>query len=810
MRVVRKLWLVALAGAFSFTLAACDTAEERAEGHFQEGIKLLEAGDVDRALVEFRNVFKLNGRHREARLAYANAQRERGVFREAFGQYLRLVEQYPNDFEARIALAEMSFDSRNWKDLDTHASKAVEVKPDDLRAKSLSNVANYFSALRDKDDDARDAAISKAQTYIAENDQLKDSRALLVDDLIRRQSWTEALTQLDLSLELEPENPAIYSMRLSVLRQLGDEAGILAQLQEMVAKFPDNEQVKAMLVGQFIRAEQIDDAETFMRQQALGSEEAGPTVNLILFLQRQRDVETAMKELDTAINEARVDTVPLHSVRAQMKYARGERDEAIEELQSIIDGAERSEKIRAVEVVLARMLFGQGNSVGARALVENVLVEDPSQLEAVKLKANWLISDDETGDAIVMLRDALGLAPRDADLVTIMARAHEREGNRDLMMEMLSLAVDASGNAPEESRRYSSALVTSGDDLAAEGVLIDALRKAPANVPLLLDLGRLYIKMKDWPRTEGVIRRLGEIDRTSAGIAASELQAKSLDIQEKHDDLIGMLEGMAQDPASKLAAEIAIFRTRLQSKGPEDALEYLDGLMAERPDVPQLLYLKARAVANLGRFDEAEEIFRRMVDENPRRERVWTDYYILKRRADKPEEATAILQEALTTLPESESLNFALASEHERAGKFEDAIGVYEKLYERNSGSLVAANNLASLLADHRADTDSLQRAYTVARRLRETEIPAFRDTYGWIAYRMGNYSESLDYLRAAAREMADDARVQYHYGASLAQNNKVDEAQAQLSKAAEMAKDDAELLGLIQGEIEKLAGGSE
>ena len=88
-------------------LGACDTAEERAEAHFQEGLTLLETGDVDRALVEFRNVFKLNGLHREARRKYAEVERNRGNVSAAYGQYLRLVEQYPDDFEARKALLEM-------------------------------------------------------------------------------------------------------------------------------------------------------------------------------------------------------------------------------------------------------------------------------------------------------------------------------------------------------------------------------------------------------------------------------------------------------------------------------------------------------------------------------------------------------------------------------------------------------------------------------------------------------------------------------------------------------------------------------
>ena len=55
-------------------LAASDSAQERAQKHFEKGMVLLGEGDFDRAFIEFRNVFKLNGTHKDARLAYAQAQ----------------------------------------------------------------------------------------------------------------------------------------------------------------------------------------------------------------------------------------------------------------------------------------------------------------------------------------------------------------------------------------------------------------------------------------------------------------------------------------------------------------------------------------------------------------------------------------------------------------------------------------------------------------------------------------------------------------------------------------------------------------
>ncbi len=70
-------------------LSGCDSAEERAEKHYQSALSLLAEGDTDRALVELRNVFELDGFHKEARLLYAETVLARGEVNEAYGQYFK-------------------------------------------------------------------------------------------------------------------------------------------------------------------------------------------------------------------------------------------------------------------------------------------------------------------------------------------------------------------------------------------------------------------------------------------------------------------------------------------------------------------------------------------------------------------------------------------------------------------------------------------------------------------------------------------------------------------------------------------------
>ena len=104
---------------------------------------------------------------------------------------------------------------------------------------------------------------------------------------------------------------------------------------------------------------------------------------------------------------------------------------------------------------------------------------------------------------------------------------------------------------------------------------------------------------------------------------------------------------------------------------------------------------------------------------------------------------------------------------------------------------MVVANNLASLLSTYREDEESLTRAWNVARRFNDTEIPAMQDTYGWILHRRGESAEALPYLEAAAAGLPNDPIVQYHLGQVYQALDRPDDALAQYRIAVQLAGPD-------------------
>ena len=800
-RVVFLLMMVLGAGL----LTACDTAEERAQKHFEKGMALLEAGDTDRALVEFRNVFKLNSTHRDARLTYAQVEEKRGNISSAYGQYLRLVEQYPDDLDGQRALARLALAIGNWDEVERHVAIAKKLAPDDLDVQAIELSLNYRNAVLGRDTSAIRTAAAAAAALVEKKPDQMNARRVVIDDFVRGQDWRAALSAIDASLAVNENDQQMHRLRLAVLERLGRTDEVETHLLEMVERFPDDESINRMLITWYVTRQQIAEAESYLRGRvAQTPDSVERQVQLVGFLAQYRGRDAARDEIERVLAETDLATTLFRSMRAGLDFDAGQQDAAVSEMEDILKEAEPSDETRGIKLALAKMLIRTGNSVGARSKVEEVLAEDPTNVGALKLKAGWLIDDDHTGDAIVELRRALDQSPRDAEIMTLLARAYEREGNHDLKNEMLALAVEASNSAPAEALRYARVLLSEGKQLPAEDVLLAALRLQRDNPELLIALGNVYVQMSDWPRADQVIDTLTKLGTDIGQAGANELTARKLAGQNRETELTDFLGKLSEEDGG-LGVVAAIVRNRLASGDVEGAREYINKQLADDPENPALRFVAATVLMIDGQAEAAEAMFRKLLDEDPKRANVWMALYTLHRSRGEAKEAQLILDQGLEALPENTNLNWLLAGEREAQGDIEGAIAIYEKLYERDSNSPVLANNLASLISSHYDDDENLERAITIARRLRGTKVAAFQDTYGWITYRLGNHEEALEYLEPAALGIPDDPMVHFHLAMTYVALKRDVDALAQLNKAVELIEASGkrpELLDDVQAEI--------
>lgn len=772
-------------------LAACEDPAERAERYYQSALTLLAEGDVERAIVEFRNVFEHDGFHKEARMAYAQTLLGKGDETGAYGQYLRLIEQYPDTADVRLTLAEIALTRADWREVIRHGSEGVKLSDDTPRAAAIDAAIAYHIAVEDGADLTR--ATRDAQTVLARDPNNLVALRIAMDAAVRGPLLETALPYVEHALTLSPDTLEFHTLKLRLLTESGDDAAAVTQLEAMFDRFPDNTQVRTALVNWYLSQEDYTAAEAVLRDLAGDPEtDSAGHVTLVQFLRGAYGDANARTELATLADQT--DGTPAadlyRALHAVITFEGDDENAGLSAMTALTATLPDSDQSRRIRAMHAKMLISAGDVTGARTVVDGILAQDTAHVPALKMLAAWHIADDKSDAAITSLRTALSQAPRDPEIMLLMATAHERSGFPELAGERLALAVEVSGAGVTESLRYAQFLIRDNRMQAAEAVLRDARGTHPRNLEVISRLADLRLRQKDWPRATGLLNDLRALTGPRAASLATALEAAILSGQNRADESLNVLTqqlpGLDED--SRAAVTIAMAQIRLDKL--DEARDYLASVIAKRPDDETLKLLSGSVAMMQGDADSAEEIFRAVLDKTPDTEAAVRLLYSLLHLQDRKGEANTVLDAGLAQLPTSQTLLWIKAGALELAGDIDGAIAIYEGLYADDSSSVVVANNLASLLASHRDDTASLDRAERIARRLRGLDIPAFQDTYGWILARKGDHATAIEYLKAAAAGLPQDGLVSYHLGVTYLALDQKEAAITALTHALDVAPD--------------------
>lgn len=789
-----------------FSLTACDSSEERAEEHYNNAIALLETGDPDRALIELRNVLKLNTSHIEARRLYADTVISRGQIEEGLAQYLRLAEQAPQDGPAHKVVANMLLENGDYEGAAPYATKAKAALPDDPNVGAMDAAITYQLALRAKDATGIHSGLEKAKAVLDQDPTQFYARQTIMADLIENGAWTALLDQADLALTFDQHSLPIHRARLMALERLGDVKGIETSLQTMTQLFPEETSLGVMLVNWYTRQGRTTDAEAWLSSQLGQSPETRQT--LITYIKNTRGIGPALEALDQALNtqpppdDIEQDRLTFSAMRAALRFEAGEQNQAVNELRSLIAGAPDSESKDRARMALATILDQLNQRQEAQNLVTETLTHDPSQVEALRLQASWMIEADQTGDAILLLRKALDQAPDNPQVLATLSQAYEREGSRQLMSDVLMRAVEAANFDPALTLRMVDVLRNQGQLHAAEELTIDALRRQNTDLSLLGTLAEIHIAMEDWGRVTQDIQRLKALEAPAAMALAIELEGQQLALRQKTAELMQFVEA---NLGAGSAGTAMVVRSLILNDQIKEATDFARKTYEANTDDPVATFLYATTLGHIKQDDEAISLFRKLVNNDPTQRDSWMAIYNLQQRGGEMDQALSTLNEALSHLPDDSGLLWIKASHLQTNGDIDQAIQMYEDLYQRDTSAEMIANNLASLLSTARTDTDSLNRAYIIARRLQNSSIPAYQDTYGWIAYRRGELEDAIAHLETAAAALDYDPTVQYHLGAAYAAAGQPEQAQKPLMRAAEILASAPEAMPALAEQVSEL-----
>ncbi|MGB3406098.1 MAG: tetratricopeptide repeat protein [Jannaschia sp.] len=785
---IQGLRLIAVALATTLLLSACQSEEDRLAEYVSSGNELSAAGDLPRAIIQYRNALRIDPEHVESRAAIGMALMKQGDLHGAQQEFTALSERFPDQLSWRRALGDIALVRADWTALETQAERAAEIAPDEADTTALQLAVAFRRASSERDKPAMDLVAHKARAALAAAPDDEMLLRIVVEHLAGGSDPSQAIPVLDAALARDPHKPELQILRIRLLA----DAGMLAQAEDrlltLATLYPQDAQIATILAARYMSKGDVAAAEAVLRGLADGAPASDTTlrITLVRFLQRVHGEDVARAELQRlaeAAGKTPAGALYLAMDRA-LRFDAGEQDTAVTDLDALTDGIEGTAEGLQIRVLKARFEDRLGNRDRARSEIAAILTQDPGNVSALKLQAEWLIELEQPKPAIVALRTARAQAPRDTDVMNLLAAAHMLDGTPGLALEQLAAATEISGQSARESERYARALVDEGRIRVAQRVLEAAHDKDPRDVPLMAALSGLYVETSDWVAARMMMRRLIALGTPVAMDIATPLQAAIFEGEGQRAAGLEMMDALLAEGDAGYRSAVLVIQSLVRRDHADVARSYLDRALDVDPTAEPLQLLDASLREQEGDLAGAEAILRTFVNAGRSDLTVRRLFFLLKAQ-DRTAEAEAVLAAGLDAFPASRDLRLIESNRLEASGDVAGAIAVLEALNAEEPGDVVTANNLASLISVSSDDPADLARAARIVADLRADSVPAIADTIGWIAFRRGDTARAIPLLERASRGLPLDLGVQLRLGQAYVAVGRIADARAVLDHVA-------------------------
>ncbi len=764
-----------VAAIVAVSLVACGGPEERKAKYRLRAQEYFQEGNYPKARVAIRNVLKIDPKDAEAYFLYAQVEEKEKNWRNAVTGYQQVVELDPGHDRAWLKLGKYYLEARAVERVDQAADRVLALHPDHVGAQSLKIAALAVGGHVDD-------ALAQAEQLRTSAPKEVDPALLLASLYAARTRSAEAVTVILQALDAHPDSLELLDALAMTYIRDGRPAEADGAFQRLIALEPTVLDHRIRRAALFDRQQQYDKAEAVMRE-AIQLDPDSDTRRLAMgeYLAERR----GPSEAEAFLRKAQEDLPRA----AKIRFALGtlyERLQQREKAQAVYEGIRTAfaggpEGLEA-QVRLAGLDWAAGRTDKAEQTLQAILKDNPLASDALLLRGKIALQRGNGKAAAQDFRSVLKDSSEAADVHRLLGRAHLLNGDVVLARESLEKAAALSPSLTDAQVLLVGLDAAGGRLKEARHRLDPLIAKEPGNVALLGLLFQLQMQEKEWGATQETLSRLrtAGADRMNADLAEGHLAAA----QQQWDQAdVAYRRAIAQAPeaAEPLLALVQLGVRRGQTQQIQRTLETL---VAERPTHPFAEGFLGEMLLTSGDAASAKPHFEVATRLNPKWVTPWMhlarDYY-LKQHADAGD---AVLTQALGQNPENEQLRLMLATSLEGRARVGEAIAQYEAILKSHPKSLLASNNLASLLTE-KGDPESLQRALTLSRDF-ETQAsnPFFLDTLGWAHLKLGHHQDALRLLKQALAKAPSHPVLNYHLGVAYAQAGEKTEARQLLSQA--------------------------
>lgn len=766
---------IILLSALAWT--ACGGPEERKAKYFARANEYIEAANYPKARVALRNVLKIDPKDADAYVLFARVEEKEKNWRNAVQLYQEAVRLDPGHTAALMTLGKYYLEARLIEHVAEAADTVLKKEPKHPQANALKIASQAVT------EEAIPAAIPKAEALAREFPAEPDVAILLATLYDQRRRYRDAEATLRRALDAHPRDLDLLNNLHAVLTRANDVVGAETIIRRMIEAEPESTDHRLRLVRFYVRQAAYEKAEAVLRNAvALDPDSEQRRLVLADFFIGRKDVPSAEHVLLDATAQLPYSSQLQFGLAALYKKT-GQDAKARERYAALIQGYKDKPVGLEAKVKLAEMDFQAGKQLDAERQVQEVLRDNPRSSDGLTLLGRMALARRNGKDAVQAFRTVLHDQPELAMVHYFLGQAYQLIGENNLAKESFERAVALYPDQVDAKRSLAVLESKSGRYQQARARLDELLKQRPDDVAALDMLMTLDLVTKNW---SGAEQTLGRIRRVAAeshlALMAEgrlyEAQRRLNDAMNAYDRATALVPNEPEPLLSLVKLEMVQgHRTQSQAR--------LETLLTAHPDHLFGHGLLGEVLSISGAYEAAVLHYREAARLNPKWITPWLNWATLSLSRKKPDVAVQVLQDGLKANPDSEELHMLLASAHSEQGQIDPAMAAYETTLRLNPRNVLAANNLAVLLVDHKGDPSSLQKAFALSRDFeREAPHPLFIDTLGWVRFKMGQPEEAIRLMKEAVAKSPDISVLNYHLGIAFFQSGKQAEARIYLSKA--------------------------
>jgi tetratricopeptide (TPR) repeat protein len=781
------------------SLGACSSREQRAQAYYEQGMSYLAKKDYVKAAIEFKNALQIKKDMVLAIRGLAQIDEAKRNFQGLAGDLRTIVELDPKDNDSRIKLTKLYLLGGALDPALKLANAAVELDPQNPAVLALKGAV----LLRLKD---VDGAIQSAEKALKIEPANADANAVLAAAKATQGDGAGALKVLANITDAHKDDIGILGLEINIYNQMGNFQQVETLLRHLIELHPDEANFRTQLVRFFVSQKREDDAVKELRTITTARpDDLGAEMQLVGLLASYKGIDAARAELVSRV-AGTGNVFPYQIALARLDFLQGHVADSSAALEKLIKTAKAPDEVMTARTTLAELYMLKKNTAAAEPLIADILRVESRNPIGLRLRALIRVDRGQFDDAIADLRTALNDNPQSAPLLAGLGLAYERSGSIELADKAYLDAVKASNYAPDLGLSYVAFLRRRGLPDQAEHVLVDLATRNPKNVQVLSTLAEVKLARHDWVGAHDVaetIHRLGDKSGTADLINGAAFGGE----KKPGDSLAAFEDAYSANPkASQTMA--AVVNEYLRSQQIDKALSFLQAALKANPGNAEALVLTGQVQLIKNEPDAAMKSLEEAVKQQPKYAPGYialADFYTSKK--NNIDGALNVIRAGLQQQPQNFDLRLAIGGIFERKAEYESAISEYEALLKEQPGSMIVANNLASLLSDHRTDKASLDQANSLAEMLRKSDIPQFKDTIGWISYQRGDYVAARSMLEDAVARLPNYPLIHYHLGIAYAASGQNEKAVEQFKAAQNLQPTDAALKTKIDAALKNQTG---